>query len=158
MAKFVDSHLIVSMSLTERISMEEWWFLFDVSNDSCRQVFEYLILWLFCSKVSLVYWIHVLSDHAHWRIHKYLISFIAHCSIYAHFIWESIFSRKWRHGNWILISCTRSSVDASWWESVKFRIGAVRKKMVAKWWQFWWQHRFFLSNILGRWRVISLYK
>ena len=33
---------------------------------------------------------------------------------------------------------------------VEFRNGALKKKLVTKLWQFWWQHRIFSSNILGR--------
>ena len=59
----------------------------------------------------------------------------------------------WRHGNRILISCTRSFFQASWWGIVEFRIGAFREKLVTKSWQFRWQHRISSSNILGRKRV-----
>ena len=49
------------------------------------------------------------------------------------------------HGNRILISCTRSFFQAFRWDGIEFRIGALRKNLVTMSWQFWWQHRIFLS-------------
>ena len=42
--------------------------------------------------------------------------------------------------------------ETFWWESVEFRIGVFREKLGTTSWKFYWQHRIFLLNILGRWR------